>query len=50
MTISQTICDFTTLAIEAGGWMGDGPDLSTKQDQRYDRRRGNGCVPSAFRQ
>lgn len=21
MTISQTICDFTTLAIEAGGWM-----------------------------
>ncbi|MEE1500107.1 MAG: UDP-glucose--hexose-1-phosphate uridylyltransferase, partial [Enterococcus hirae] len=21
MTISQTICDFSTLAIEAGGWM-----------------------------
>ena len=36
MTISQTICDFTTLAIEAGGWM--------EMDRIYLQNRINGMI------
>lgn len=36
MTISQTICDFTTLAIEAGGWM--------EMDRLYLQNKINGMI------